>query len=175
MGILTDFYVADSSELDGAFGWLRSEQTGAPPEFDPDDPDGSTDAINAWVEEQPCPEPSDTEHARMAALERLEYKGVLSGCVSTLRHLLLGTEIDVAGDCIMSAAGHVLEKVPDDLIQAVATCSDTKLLDLAPAWATHEEVRWTEDHAREFLPLFANLTRIALDRKKGVYLLISGF
>jgi hypothetical protein len=175
MGIFTDFYVADPSEIDAAFGWLSSKERGTPPEFDPDDPEGSAERLNEWMEQQPSPEPTDAHEAQMAALNSLNYKGVLSGCVSTLRHLLLGTKIEAGGDWIVSSFSHTLERIPDDLVEAVASRSDQEVLALAPAWAAHEEVRWSEKDAREFLPLFASIARTARDHRKGVYLLISGF
>jgi hypothetical protein len=46
---------------------------------------------------------------------------------------------------------------------------------LAPAWAAHEEVRWNENDAREFLPQLAEVARKASNTNKSIYLLISGF
>jgi hypothetical protein len=44
----------------------------------------------------------------------------MSGCVSVLRHLLLGTEVVVTSDWIFSSTQQTLEKVPDDLVDVLA-------------------------------------------------------
>jgi hypothetical protein len=124
---------------------------------------------------QPHPEPNAEQRAAMQQLDRLEYKGVMSGSVSVLRHLLLFTRVEINIDWLKSASSHSLEQVPDDLLAAVASRQDDELLALAPAWAAHEEVCWTEEHARELFPLFAALCRRAVAQKKHVYLLTSGF
>jgi hypothetical protein len=171
MGIFTDFYVGDRGEIEAAFSWI-----GSGPEGDGPGEGASIEAFNEWLMEGSEREPSDVERARMKRLDSLlEYKGVMSTCVAALRDLLLDTHGSMPGDHLYGSMGQTLEKVPDDLVEALAKRSPADVLKLALAWAAHEEVRWHADDATEFLPQLARLAARARSANKSIYLLTSGF
>lgn len=148
MGLVTEFFLATTSEFDNAFiTWARPLET--PRESEEVDPaSGAVRVVRSWA-----PRPSATElepHKRgprpdLAGLPRFHLRGISPAELLTLRAALVGDAAALADDEILRPArvappGHNqwVHRLPDRLVEQLAAMDAGELVALGKAWGEAE-------------------------------------